>query len=356
MSADQILSAPSDAMIQLIAPDGYYTYLGIEKPSASEIAENITSSFIPKKNSPEAATTNNKNSGIDQDQVKKSYRKRALKHHPDKPGGDADTFRVLNRAQKVLLNPKLRQQYDILGLDLHDEDDNLHHAGGNDDDNNNDEEETGIVQEIATMAMAGLMHVAVRTALMGLVSVVVVRYTLLVVPALLFMGYVGFSVFRASQLPDGHPEKVIPHAVGGPIAMGCGLLCMYFGRTYDEDNNNNAHWTWLFWVGESIVIGMFIFNSTAGSLASSLGRPLYGGIAVFAMLVALWIRGRFWTYVTILLFQGALLLFVVMAFPVMEMVLETILNEKLRKVGDKVRAHQRQLEAYYANKLSEKGS
>jgi curved DNA-binding protein CbpA len=95
----------------------------------------------------------------------------SLKHHPDKSGGDADTFRVLNRAQKVLLNPKLRQQYDILGLDLDDDEDgnnNYVHSPG--DDKNNDDDDTathGIVQEIATVTMAGIMHVLVRTGTYG---------------------------------------------------------------------------------------------------------------------------------------------------------------------------------------------
>lgn len=153
-------SGPSEAVIQLIAPDGYYTYLGIPKPTAAEIAaaaENVTSSFIPKKDDKKPA------GAIDEDMVKKAYRKLSLKHHPDKPGGDADTFRVLNRAQKVLMNPKLRQQYDILGLDLDDDEDgnNLHSGGDNED----DEESTsqGIVHEIATMAMASIMHLGVRT-------------------------------------------------------------------------------------------------------------------------------------------------------------------------------------------------
>jgi hypothetical protein len=39
--------------------------------------------------------------------------------------------------------------------------------------------------------------------------------------------------------------------------------------------------------------------------------------------------------------------FVALAFPIMEMVLEAILNEKLQKVGDKVRAHHRVVQAYY---------
>jgi hypothetical protein len=189
---------------------------------------------------------------------------------------------------------------------------------------------------------------------MGLVSVVVVRYTLFLIPGLLFMGYAGYSLYRASQLPDSHPEKVVPHAMSGPMAMALGMLCMYWGRRYttptSPDESPVAQWTWLFWIGESTVMGMFIFNSIGGSLPG-IGLPLYGAIAVFSIIMSLWIRGQFWTYFSILVFQLILLLIVVMAFPVMEMVLETILNEKLRKVGDKVRAHQKQLEAYYANKM-----
>lgn len=106
---------------------------------------------------------------------------KSLKHHPDKRGGDAETFRVLNRAQKVLMNPKLRQQYDILGLDLDDDEDennnNLHSRG--DDNGDKDSDETtaqGIVHEIASMVMASIMHLGVRT---GAFAVVGLRRCLL---------------------------------------------------------------------------------------------------------------------------------------------------------------------------------
>ena len=56
-------------------------------------------------------------------------------------------------------------------------------------------------------------------------------------------------------------------------------------------------------------------------------------------LLSLWLRGRFWRYATLLGFEGVIALLVVLAFPVMEMILESIVEEKMRKVGEKIRAH-----------------
>ena len=45
------------------------------------------------------------------DDIKKSYRKLASKHHPDK-GGDTATFQKIQVAYDVLSDPEKRQQYD----------------------------------------------------------------------------------------------------------------------------------------------------------------------------------------------------------------------------------------------------
>jgi DnaJ family protein A protein 2 len=51
-----------------------------------------------------------------QDEIKKAYRKLAVKFHPDK-GGDPEKFKEINAAYEVLGNPEKREIYDKYGLD-----------------------------------------------------------------------------------------------------------------------------------------------------------------------------------------------------------------------------------------------
>jgi DnaJ domain len=142
-----------DALMELLAPDGYYSYLGIPKPDAV--------STVAGKGS----------TGIDEDAVKKNYRKLSLRLHPDKPGGDAETFQLLHRAQKVLLTPRLRQQYDVLGIDLDDDDvHNPDHSASSGSGNNNAHveepdvsKEQGLIQEIAGNVLTVIIQFGVRT-------------------------------------------------------------------------------------------------------------------------------------------------------------------------------------------------
>lgn len=53
-----------------------------------------------------------------QEDIKKTFRKLAIEHHPDK-GGDAEKFKELNEAYSVLSDPQKRTAYDQFG-----------HAGG----------------------------------------------------------------------------------------------------------------------------------------------------------------------------------------------------------------------------------
>jgi molecular chaperone DnaJ len=48
-------------------------------------------------------------------EIKKSFRKLAHQHHPDKKGGDAEKFKEINEAYQVLSSPEKRAQYDRFG-------------------------------------------------------------------------------------------------------------------------------------------------------------------------------------------------------------------------------------------------
>ena len=183
----------SQVLLELMSPDGYYRYLGVTKPSSMSTAADITSSAASSSTSTSTSTSTSSGAGgtaekdaVSKEQkefldaVKKSYRKLSLKHHPDKSGGHVDTFRLLNRAQRVLLDTNLRKQYDLLGIDL-DDDESLDQnnnssssSNGGDENATNDSAEKdekdhrgsasqGVLQEIASNVLAVILQLGVRT-------------------------------------------------------------------------------------------------------------------------------------------------------------------------------------------------
>lgn len=52
--------------------------------------------------------------GASQDEIKKAYRKLAMKHHPDK-GGDQEKFKEISEAFDVLSDPQKKDRYDKFG-------------------------------------------------------------------------------------------------------------------------------------------------------------------------------------------------------------------------------------------------
>src|SRR3989344_952450 len=52
------------------------------------------------------------------DDVKKAFKKSAMQHHPDRPGGDEAKFKEINEAYQVLGDAEKRKRYDQFGSDF----------------------------------------------------------------------------------------------------------------------------------------------------------------------------------------------------------------------------------------------
>lgn len=55
------------------------------------------------------------NKSASADEIKKAFRRLAVKHHPDKEGGDETKFKEINEAYEVLKDQQKRQRYDQFG-------------------------------------------------------------------------------------------------------------------------------------------------------------------------------------------------------------------------------------------------
>jgi len=154
-----------------------------------------------------------------------------------------------------------------------------------------------------------------------------------------------------------------------PLVIAFGIFCMYRGRSFVVDTTTAADnavvgdstststetittyldWSWTFWLGETIVMTSFITNSL-----EQTPRPVLFICIVLSLLLSLWLRGRFWRYATLLGFEGIIALLVVLAFPIMEMILESIVEEKMRKVGEKIRQHDCRMKEMLKRKKEQK--
>uniref|UniRef100_A0A7S2KKY3 J domain-containing protein n=1 Tax=Skeletonema marinoi TaxID=267567 RepID=A0A7S2KKY3_9STRA len=360
------VALPSDEALELLlSPDGYYTYLSIPKPDPSS---SLTNPYLDAENSI-----------IDLDQVKKNYRRLSLKHHPDRRGGNEETFRALNRAKIVLSSPKLRREYDLIGLDLEDDAEDHHddhHASSenasgdaskteNEDkehsNNNNQNKTETVMSHLASATLAGVLQMVVRTALMGVVSVLLSRYTILTIVTLGMLVFLSTRIYSALNVAaKGANVKLNLLSlkdVGVPLLIAVGVFSMFRGRRFVMENDISGgednqvigdsttvqetiyhSWTWTFWFGETLVMTLFIANSF-----EKRSPALLALFTTISGIFALWLRGQFWRYATLLGFQGVIALLVVLAFPIMEMILEQIVEEKMKKVGEKIRAHDARL-------------
>ena len=173
--------------------------------------------------------------------------------------------------------------------------------------------------------------------MMALASTLVCRYKLLMIPVILFLLYISFRVFSVVGIEAGWYEKL------APICISIGLYTMHLS----ESGN------YMFLCGESAVMTCFFLNSMLPTQTGSPGIMMACLIA--STLMAWFLKGKFWRYAIILSIEAGLALIAVLAFPIMEMIFEEIMNEKLRKIGDKIRVqfkHLQELQSQNNNKSS----
>lgn len=378
------IALPTEEALQiLLSPDGYYNYLGISKPEPDAMGLKYQEAMTAGGGGGDGG-----GGRVDLERVKKNYRRLSLKHHPDRPTGDAETFRMLNRAKIVLSNAKLRREYDLVGLDLDDdaEDEGGHHeeeskgtaaenaegpqtSEAHEEDKGDRNERGGgsktetVMGHLASTTLAAILQVVVRTVMMGLVSVLISKYTLLTYPAMGLLALLTTKMYSAIKKSLGPKDTMTLSTMKdafSPLVIALGIFFMYRGRRYVipsvsaatgvvgesmEGDNSTAsipsdieyhQWSWTFLVGEALVMTSFIANSVDNQL---LSRVLVLAFSGLSLLLSLWLRGRFWRYMTLLGFEGLIGALVVLAFPIMEMILESLVEEKMRKVGEKIRAH-----------------
>ena len=183
---------------------------------------------------------------------------------------------------------------------------------------------------------------------MGLISLVIARYRLTLFPALVFLAFVVYKV-RSAPIENNSLELL------SPFMIGAGMIIMYQASsgswsTVAADGSQTTHFL-LYWLGESITIFMFTYNSMESkpSLASPAFLLL---VMILGTLAALWFRGRWRNYLIVLGLEAFFAIFIAVSFPIFEMILEAILADKLKKVGDKIRAQHKAMERYYESKVA----
>lgn len=179
--------------------------------------------------------------------------------------------------------------------------------------------------------------------------------------ALTFLSYRLYSSLKTTL--SGSNVKMtwsIAKESFSPMVIAFGVYCMYRGRRYvmittpDTADASIAEevgvvgtatiattyleWSWTFWLGETTVMSSFLCNSFEKQT-----RGLIVGFSIFSLLLSLWLRGKFWRYGTLLGLEAFVAILIVIVFPIMEMILESIVEEKMKKVGEKIRAHDKRM-------------
>lgn len=195
-----------------------------------------------------------------------------------------------------------------------------------------------------------------HAAMMAVTSLYITKWKYTTIPAILFMAYTSNKIRQAgkeAQATTG-TSPITKYDILSPLLVAAGVFIMFYAKS-DSYNDAEFEWNKLFWFGEALVMTMFCLNTVTAKEGSSL-RPSIGlGIAFYIVfsLIALYIRGKGWRYITFLSIELVCALVAVLVFPVMEMIMETIVDEKMRKIGDRVRMYSKVMEDNHKKQIEE---
>jgi hypothetical protein len=176
--------------------------------------------------------------------------------------------------------------------------------------------------------------------MVGLVATILCRWKWTMIPSCCFMLFVTIKVALASRHASARAAGASYWDALQPFLMGTAVYLMYYGRRRSAEST----WSFYFWAGEALV-AFYVMKS---SLPTNHNAPniilLSSACGVVAGVATLLLRGRFWRYACLMGGQATCALMCVLVFPILEMILEEIMKEKLRKIGDKIRAHSKRME------------
>uniref|UniRef100_A0A7S1VNL4 EF-hand domain-containing protein n=1 Tax=Grammatophora oceanica TaxID=210454 RepID=A0A7S1VNL4_9STRA len=161
----------------------------------------------------------------------------------------------------------------------------------------------------SSVNLSSILQEAVRTATMAMIAVFIVRFRVLVVPAISCLTFMSYEV---RQVATTRPYRGSVMDTLSPILVGIGLALMHSGsyvkKSGEDDSGeaemNGIHWSYTFWTGEALVMAIFTYNSDPTQKSTTLGMASF--IACCAL--TRWLRGKLWRYFFLLGIEGVLAL------------------------------------------------
>lgn len=226
------------------------------------------------------------------------------------------TFRLLHRAKKVLSDDNLRKQYDLLGFDLQDDEDM-------------EDEETKTKDSFMT-AFAGLVlncvgNIGVRTLSLLVVVVYVCRYKIFVIPLMLCVVFISIRSYKRNG------NNIL--AILIPLVIIITLIFLNMGET-----NKNSK---CYWIAETTLQTVFTHNALPIDYRNSKS---FFVLLLFLSLFALYTKGNVYKYLKLIAVEFVFAIVVVIVFPLLELIVEEIVKDKMERVGIRVRDHLKRME------------